>query len=208
MSLPSPGRFAKANKLLQSLDLNSLTRELSKPSPEERSIRERFLDVERSLSLSLVAHITQPLPLHLTLSSVVAKLFMGQDIIVNTLVAKAYDPTSRIHHLCNNLAIVFAAAGLYNIFIDKVPHRIILKTMGRPLLGVPLIRTEVLRPETYIPSPTQTGKMQRKDPPVIDSRDLVRIFKDFVWADKIRLERLSICPPGLTKHVRQAGSDA
>ena len=38
MSLPTPSRLAEAKKLLESLDLNSLTRELVKPSRIERSI--------------------------------------------------------------------------------------------------------------------------------------------------------------------------
>lgn len=71
MSLPTPDRFAAAKNLLQSLDLISLTKELSKPSRRERSIKENFLDVEKSLSLCSAVPMTQPLPLYLTLSSLV-----------------------------------------------------------------------------------------------------------------------------------------
>ena len=64
MSLSTPSRFANAKKLLENLDLNSLTRELVKPSHRERSIDEQFLELEKSLSLSPVTDMTQPLPLH------------------------------------------------------------------------------------------------------------------------------------------------
>ena len=72
MSLPTPSRFDEAKRLLESLDLNSLTRELSKPSRKLRPIREQFSDLEKSLSLSSVANM-KPLPLHVTLSSLVAQ---------------------------------------------------------------------------------------------------------------------------------------
>lgn len=71
MSLSTPSRFADAKKLLESLDLNSLTRELLKPSHRERSIGEQCLELEKSLSLPPVADMTQALPLHVTLSGLI-----------------------------------------------------------------------------------------------------------------------------------------
>ena len=115
MRLSTPSRFAEATKLLQRLDLNSLTRELPKPSLIKSSIREIILDVERSMSLSSAPPITQPLSLHLTLSSLVAALLDGQDIVVKSCGAQYYDHTSRVSHLCNGLALIFAVAGLFSV---------------------------------------------------------------------------------------------
>lgn len=208
MSLPTPGRSAVAEKLLRSLHLNSLTRELSEPSFEERSIREKFLEIERSLSLSATAPMTRPLPLHLTLRGLLAAPIDDQDIMVKTLNAQCYESTSRVHHLSNNLAIIFAAAGLHNPYSESMAHRIRLQTAGIRLGKVSLIRTDLIRPKTLIPSPEQPGRLQRETPPNFDSRVLVRIFRNFVWADNIRLDRLSICPLGLYKRIRKEGSKA
>lgn len=208
MSLPTSGRFAEAERLLESLDLNSLTRELSKPSPRQRSIREKILDVERSLSLSSAAPTTQPLPLHLTLSSLVAAPLEGQDIMVSSLLAQCHDSTSRVRHLCNNPAIIFAAAGLFDLSTERRDRRIQLQTTGLSLPRVSLIGTKFMRSLGLVRSLRQPGKVQREMHQKFDCRELVRIFKDFVWADNIRLERLSICPLGLTNIIRQVGSDA
>ena len=62
MSLSTKGRFALATQFLRKFDLRSLTRELSKPSLGERSIREKLLEIERSLSLSSAALLTSPCP--------------------------------------------------------------------------------------------------------------------------------------------------
>lgn len=208
MSLPTPPRFAEAEKLLRSLPLNSLTRELSAPSFEGRSIREKFLDIERSLSLSSAAPMTRPFPLHLTLRGLLAAPLGDQDIMVKALNAHCHESTSRVRHLCNNLAIIFAAAGLYNPYTERMARRIELQTTGKPLGKVALIRTDLIRSTALVPSREQPGKFQQEVPPNIDSRDLVRIFRDFVWADSIRLERLSICPLGLQRHIEQEGSKA
>ena len=206
MSLPTTGRITEANKLLQSLDLNSLTRQLSKPSLRERSIKEISSDVERSLSLSSGAPMAQSLPLHVTLSGLVAAQLEGQNIMAETLLAHCYDPTYQVNHLCNNLAIIFAAAGLFDPSTQHQFRRTKLRKMGLPLPKVSLMKTS--RPTYHVPSRNQPGKMEGDRSPTIDSRDLVRIFKDFVWADNIRLERLSICSLGITEQIRQLGSDA
>ena len=200
MSLPTPDRFAKAEKLLQSFDLNSLTRELSKPSLSERSIKERFSDLEKSLSLSPVASMNQPLPLRVTLSGLVAHPLRNQDIMARTLVAQCHDPTSRVNHLCNNLAIIFEAAGLYN-----PSSRILRRSLGH---AVCLIQTGLIPPSKLVPSHHHPGKLEGEAPLEIDSRDLVRTFKDFIWADNIRLEKLSICRLGFKNRIHQQGLGA
>lgn len=207
MSLPTPDRFAEAEKLLRSLPLNSLTRELSPPSFEARSIREKFIDIERALSLSSATPWTRPFPLHLTLRGLFAVPLDDQDIMVTALSAQCYESTSCVRHLCNNLAIIFAAAGFYDLSTGSTFRRFRLKTTGSPLDKVSLVRTEFTRPTTLVPSPTQSGKLQRIKP-LIDSRDLVRIFRDSVWADNIRLDRLSICPLGLHRRIKQEGLKA
>ena len=164
MSLPTPARFAEAGKLLRSLDLNSLTRELSEPSFEERSIREKFLDLERSLSLSSTVPMTRPLPLRVTLRGLLASPSEDQDMMVEKLYAQCYESTSRIRHLCNNLAIIFAATGFYNPYSESVPHRIRLKTTGVTLGNVSLIKTAFIRSAGLVPSPTHSGKLQQKEP--------------------------------------------
>ncbi len=197
-----------ASQLLRSLDLRSLTRELSMPSFEERSIKDKFLDLEKSLSLPSTAPLNQPLPLHVTLSSLIASRLEGQSIMVNTLVAQCHDPTSRVKHLMNNLAIIYAAAGLNNLSSLRPSLRLALKTTGLSIPRVSLIKTSGVFRGKIVPSTNHPGKMGHEKRPTFDSRDLVRTFRDFVWAENIRLERVSICQLGLTNHILEAGSNA
>ena len=83
MNLSTPSQFARAKQLLESLNLNSLARELTKPFPTGRSVRDRFLELEKSLSLSSVAYTNQPLPLHVTLSSLDSDPPAHQDNAIN-----------------------------------------------------------------------------------------------------------------------------
>lgn len=122
---------------------------------------ERFLEIERFLSISSAVPATQPLPLHLTLSGLVAAPLNYQDTMVNTLSAKYYDSTSRISHLCNNLAIIFAAAGLQDIYAERRSRRSQLKTTGLRLPGVPLIKVNMMRSAYFAPSPNQPRKVER-----------------------------------------------
>ena len=212
MSLSTPSRFANAKKLLESLDLNSLTRELVKPSGRERSISEQFLELEKSLSLSPVANMTQPLPLHVTLSSLVGSSLNDQKNRVNGLGALCHDPTSRVRHLCNNLAIIFAGAGMFNqpSLRSSPTTKLLLHTKLKgsevPLPEVVLITMSSL-PGKPVPSPIHPGKFKIARPS-FDPRELTRTFKDFVWAENIRLDRLSICPLGIAKQLRKASPDA
>lgn len=208
MSLPTSGRFADAEKLLRSLDLNSLTTELSAPSFEKRSVRQKFLDIERSLSLSAAIPMTRPLPLHLTLRGLHATPRDLLGLIPVKLYAQCHESTSRLRHLCNNLAIIFAAAGLYDPSSEHPFRRNRLKTTGSPLENVSLIKTSFIRSAGVVPSPIQPGKLQQKPAPIIEPRELVRVFRDFVWAENIKLDRLSICPLGLYKRIRKEGSKA
>ena len=200
MSLSTPSRFAEAKKLLESLDLNSLTRELLEPSQRERSINEQFLELEKSLSLSSLANMTQPLPLHVTLSSLIIPK-PNQDMTVRSIYARCNDPTSRVRHLRNNLTIFFAAAGLFDQKSDAYSLR--TRSKERPLPRVCLITMRGIRGK-LVPCPFQAGKLKNYTPN-FDPRDLTRTFKDFVWAENIRLERLIICPLGIAKQLRTAG---
>ena len=132
---------------------------------------------------------------------------MGQEFKTHTFSAHSHDPTYRLWHLKNNLAFIFEAAGFLNP--GALPQR--CRDPRKPeisLPGVPLIRNHQIYTGEVVSSPKHPGKMQRKRPEPIESRDLVRTFKDFIWADNIRLERISICPLGLYKQIRRAGQDA
>lgn len=61
-------------------------------------MRDRFLDVEKSLSLASAAP-TPPLSLRLTLRGLDAAPLGDQGIMVNTLTDQSYDSTSRVRQL-------------------------------------------------------------------------------------------------------------
>ena len=148
-----------------------------------------------------MANITQPLPLDITLSSLIADPIGNQDSRVLSLAAQSHDPTSRISHLRDNLKIIFAAAGLF----DQSSLRSSSKDHEVSLPRVCLMTTKPLRGK-LIPSRSQPGKFSTLRP-FIDSQELIRTFKDFVWAENIRLERLSICPLGIIKQLERADPD-
>lgn len=152
----------------------------------------------------------QPFPLHVTLSNLVAAPVLGEeDFMTRKLSAQCHDSTYRIMHLFDNLSIIFAAAGLSNPSWVKLRTSVSLKearsTLSVP--GPPLINTNWME-LPLVPSVHQPGKMERKNGQTFDPRGLLCTFKDFVWAENIRLERLSICRLGLTPHIQRAGSDA
>lgn len=209
MSLPTPDRLAEAKKLLESLDLNSLTRELVKPSLRDRSIRGQFWELEKSLLLSPAAKMDQPFPLHVTLSSLVAGRIFGEDIMTRSLFTQIHDSTCRVMHLLDNLRIIFAAAGLYDPNWNKFGISKSLREARSALSvsGPRLVSTNWID-SPCIPSLAVPGKMERKKGLTFDPRDLLCTFKDFVWAENIRLERLSICRLGTTKQIQRAGLDA
>lgn len=78
-------------------------------------MKENFLVLERSLSLSSASPTTDPSPLIITLSGLFAGSLGSQDPMVKCLLAKCDDPTSRISHMLNNLAIIFASAGVFDL---------------------------------------------------------------------------------------------
>ena len=200
MSLSTPSRFADAKKLLESLDLNSLTREPLKPSRRERSIHEQSLELEKSLSLSPVPNMTQPLPLHVTLSGISTKFLSNN---TPNLAAQGHDPTSRVRHLRNNLAKIFAAAGLF----DQSSLRAAFGKVYQP--AVLLIRMDRRRDRSgkLIPSHTQPGTVKTYVP-YFDCRELVRTFIEFVGADHLRLERMSLFAVGFSMRFDRADPDA
>lgn len=122
-----------------------------------------------------------------------------------SLVAQCHDPTSRVHHLRNNLAIIFATAGLFDQSSLSLPARIEFNKDKSLTKAVALI--VVKRNQNPVPSRTPPGTFMPWRTG-IDPRDLTRTFKDFVWAENIRLERLSICSLGVAKQSRRAGPDA
>ena len=208
MSLPTPDRLAKAKKLLESLDLNSLTRELVKPSLRERSIREQFLALENSLSLSPAVKMEQPFPLHVTLSSLVAHR-NPEDIMCGNLSTQCHGSTYRVLHLFDNLTIIFAAAGLYrSSWVNDGTSKWLKEARSALSLPGPLLINTKWMERPLVPSLRHPGKLREGRSLKFDPRDLLCTFKDFVWAESIRLEKLSICRLGLAQHIRRAGSDA
>lgn len=129
--------------------------------------------------------------------------------MTRTLSTKVHDSTNRIMHLFDNLKIIFAAAGLHNPSADRFSPSVSFKE-ARSAPSVPgptLVNTNWIR-RPLVPSPHEPLKLEIKESLAFDPRDLLCTFKNFVWAEKIRLERLSICRLGLAKHIQRAGSNA
>ena len=203
MSLPTPDRLANAKTLLETLHLGSLTRELSKPSLRQRSVQEMFSELERSLSLPSASPTHEPFPLRLTLSGLSASI--GNDHKARNLRAQCHDPTSRVRHLSHNLGIIFAAAGLNDLNAMIANDRILFKSIGLPTPHVRLMNLTLIQSPELVPSRRWPGRLTQKRHPGIESQELVRDFKDFVWADNIILEKLSLCRLGLLQGIRRAG---
>lgn len=66
----------------------------------------------------------------------------------------------------------------------------------------------LIRPREAIRDPRQPGKLREPGPPLFETKDIIQKFENFVFAEDIRLERLSLCELGLQRKIRRFGTEA
>ncbi len=64
------------------------------------------------------------------------------------------------------------------------------------------------RPKFDVPDHTQPGKFRRALPPMFETKEITKKFENFVLAENVRLERLSLCELGLWRELEKRGTEA
>ena len=109
------------------------------------------------------------------------------------------DPASRLEIFSHDIRGSFDAAGFripgYREYIE--PECVFLSTAHASS-----------RPKTTVRSHKDASKLQRAGPPLFETREITRKFENFVFAENIRLERLTLCALGLMKAIEKCGAEA
>ncbi|CAF9914051.1 MAG: hypothetical protein ALECFALPRED_009219 [Alectoria fallacina] len=63
------------------------------------------------------------------------------------------------------------------------------------------------RPNTIIRDTEQPDKFRRADSPLFETQDIIKKFEDFVFAENIKLEKLSLCELGLQTALEKFGAE-
>ena len=202
LSLPTADRVKAACHHLQTLNINSMLRNIPRMIPDRinrvRQTQQETLSIcPESSSSDLSTESVSP-SLTVTLSGVDSfKPLPGKGSLHWRLQASCTDTTSRI-----------------NPFLDEIKQSLDLAGFQIPKLRLPQPETIVLlstmssRPHEFIPDSKQPGKYRRVLPPLFETGDIIQKFKNFVFAEDIRLERLSLCELGLQKQIERFGAEA
>ena len=64
------------------------------------------------------------------------------------------------------------------------------------------------RPDMNIRSNKVPNKLQQTPAPAFETMDILQKFENFVFAEDVRLEKLSLCELGLQKQIIRFGAEA
>lgn len=171
---------AKAVRPVSSIHLTLDVMYLPTPEDAERAMAVlRGLDIGQALrSCSTFGGL--PSSLTVDLRSLNA---MRNPARTSVLYTTPEDPSGRLESLAQHALDTFTSAGLCH--------------PARPL------RLHATVYNTRYITPRQQGRDGRS--PQVDARALVKEYKDHVWADEVRLERIAICEMGAEKVRNEAG---
>lgn len=190
LRLETSQRTAAAIELLRNLQVDEILKECP-VSPVSEEYRSQTVP---SFAGSMTSR-AKTIPLSITLSRLFCK--PGLEAATLTLSVVASDPTRRLGLLLKSIRHTFTQAGLLDypgpgyFNPDEHPIRVMnLRSKG------PIVR--------HGKKPT---KLKTKTPSKIDARPLLEQFKDEVWVEGARLEKLSLCKLGLATEIMRAGGN-
>ena len=108
------------------------------------------------------------------------------------------DSTSRLRPFLDEIRRSFDAAGF-----RIAPLRQTYEFEQR----IVLLSTMSNRPNTIIRDTEQPDKFRRADSPLFETQDIIKKFEDFVFAENIKLEKLSLCELGLQTALEKFGAE-
>ncbi|KAF2404893.1 hypothetical protein EJ06DRAFT_552366 [Trichodelitschia bisporula] len=134
----------------------------------------------------------------------------------SVLFADPTDTTGRLQALGERLRELFMTAGY---IIDEgrplTLHATVIR-MGSSKAGQGKEKAKTAAPEAKgagaraeVPeskvTPAAARKRKRAQPATLDATELIEEFRDFVWAEEIRVERVAICKMGAKKIIGEGG---
>lgn len=207
-SLPTASRVADACRHLRSLDINGLLQQTSKRALNNthgvRQEQQNTLLVNQGSRPSVSENDTGSSSLTVTLSGIRSN--SGGDQSTSDSGPKGWslrtsyiDSNPLLGLLLGEIRNSFHAAGFQvpGFRPGNFGHVKLLSTMHASS-----------RPRTSIRSHIQPGKLQQERPPLFETREINQKFENFVFAENIRLERLSLCELGLLKAIEKFGAEA
>ena len=202
LSLKTGDSVDAACQHLRSLNPDSLLRHLLKKSPrctrgvcgEQQTTPSIY---QGSSTDEFLANSKSP-PLTFTLSGVRCTHLRGQGTLNWRLHALCTDSTSRLRPFLDEIRRSFDAAGFRIAPLRQTykygEHVVLLSTMSN-------------RPNAIIRDTKQPDKFRQVYPPLFETQDIIKKFEDFVFAENIRLEKLSLCELGLQTALGKFGAE-
>lgn len=205
LSLPTVDRVAAACHHLRSLDIDSLLRRESDPIPGNTKGGRQM---QQGSSAHAFSSDSRSLPLTITLSGVRSIHLAGrgklpdQGTLNYQLQASYTDCTSRLAAFRDEIQRSFDVAGFQISGFRR------FRPSSQRLLTLLSTTHAWNRPKIAVPDHTQPGKVRQTPPPMFETKEITEKFENFVLAENIRLEKLSLCELGLHKRLEKFGAEA
>lgn len=205
LSLPTGGRERAACHLLRGIDIDGLLRRTTKGPPKAkrrvRKVQQEPLSINPwSRRSRTPTSSTKPRPpsLAITLSGVHSKSTPEWGTLNRVLHTLCTDSTSRLGPFLDEIRQSFDDAGfdIARLTQTKSEHVTLLKNV-HAFKG----------PRQIIPDHAQAGKFRRAPARLFETKDITQKFENFVFAENIKLERLSLCRLGLGKKLARFGKE-
>ncbi|KAF2834633.1 hypothetical protein M501DRAFT_943789 [Patellaria atrata CBS 101060] len=180
MSLPKPEQLEGALSLLKSLDVVSMLKDIDlkiKGVNEGKTVTPLVINLK---SLSTTKGPTK----------------------ASNLFAPPEDLTSRLQPFAEALKNLFTDAG----FMFKEERRLTLHaTVVNTIYARPGGRGTATEISKSTPAGSVKAPPKARGPIKFDATPLLARYKDYVWANKIRIEKVAICKMGATKILDESG---
>lgn len=218
MSLDS-AKLSEAIQYLQHIDINTLLRGLQHEMRHAELLEPiapgSNLNISSSAQPATLARPISPPPLNSKGGNIETLTVSLESLIsmhppqkTSILYTTPLDPSHRLQPLCQALRGMFQAAGL--LIEDTRPLK----------LHATIVNTIYVKGQKNQPKkpkgPTEEGKEEEDDrsqghgpdakaPLRLDARNVLERYKDFVWAENVRLDRVAICEMGAKKVFNDKG---
>ena len=205
LSLPTADRVAAACHHLRSLDINSLLRRKSDPTPgNTNGVRQ----TQQGGSVHAFSADSGSPPLTITLSGIRSVRLVGRGkwpdrgTLNYHLHSSCTDSTSRLGAFWDEIQRSFDVAGF------QIPGYRPFRPSDQDIITLVNTMHAESRRKIIVPDHTQPGKFQEVPPPMFETKEITEKFENFVFAEDIRLEKLSLCELGLQQRLEKFGAEA
>lgn len=202
LSLPTVGRERAACHLLRGIDIDGLLRRPTTGPPKAKrgvgEVQQEPLSINAWSTTPTSSTEPRPPSLAITLSGVHSKSTPKWGTLNRVLHTLCTDSTSRLGPFLDEIRQSFddAGFGIARLTQTKSEHVTLLKNV-HAFKG----------PREYILDHAQAGKFRRAPARRFETKDITQKFENFLFAENIKLERLSLCRLGLGKKLGRFGEE-